>query len=97
MITIINPQVSKCLDISTLHITQQDSELLTASRGLCVYPYEYGYFVRVPAEEPAQDLLVLGYSSALISILTWASEHDMYFVNIDQDGMPYDELETFDW
>ena len=95
--------IHKVLDVSTAHITKRDSELLGDHEGpLVVLDHNYGYFVSVPfrpesVDEVESELRALGFSDALLGLLSHARQQECQWLNLDCDGDQEPELETFDW
>lgn len=96
-----DPFIFQVLDISTGHMTKEDSERLTAAviKGdVPVYELsEYGWLIYVGELEenwPAED----GWSTEFRQVLREAqTEHSCDYVRFDRDGREYDEFRRFDW
>lgn len=89
-------------DVSTAHITKNDSDLLeSAAEGhpeLTVYSDEYGFLVGTwVVEQDPQILIDLGFSLQFVKILEHASKQKMAYVNFDCDGERYEELKEHKW
>ena len=95
------PYLHQHLDVSTAHITLNDSKLLAIDAagetgdGLVVYDYGYGWMVHV--EDEAIERCRDDYSDAFKAILVMARQLKCDFVDFDQDGEEYSELPVFDW
>jgi hypothetical protein len=98
--------VRKYADISTGHITEKDSQLMTAlgqrDNSLLVSAYPEGFFIRLldsdcytPAYE--QEILEMGFSKTLYDLLTICAYAGFQGIQFDCDGPHYEQLETFDW
>ena len=88
------------LDVSTLHITERDNELLkqTYEFPLSIYEYECGYFVHAAgAEDATQSLYNFGMSEAFIKLWEHACRLDCWYLRLDADGTEFEEFETFEW
>lgn len=99
-----NPFIVKAFEASTAHITQQDGFLLKKDdkSDPVAYSYEYGYFIFVDWEKIEHDhqirrLKEIGYSQALINLINQARIHKCKFLQLDGDGIEYEDLPTFDW
>lgn len=95
------PWIDKILDVSTIHITKRDSELLEAdastgsSHALLVREYEEGFFVYVDkhgGEKCRED-----FSPEFKAIIAEARRRKCKWVCFDCDAMEYDELPKFEW
>jgi hypothetical protein len=101
--------VTKNLDISTVHISEQDNQLLSNNnnyRGLLgaliLHPYGEGYFIYVEQSETlfqkAVDKVIKEhYSHAFIEILKLAHDLGCSFIQLDGAGTEYKHLTKFDW
>ena len=95
-----NPCIVKVLDISTAHITKRDSFFISkATSELIQYEYKEGFFIYVleDKEETQEALLKAGYSQAFVDIINRARELGCKYVQLDCDGITYDDLPTFEW
>ena len=93
------PFITKNLDVSTAHITKEDSELLNQKRIqnlLIVYPYREGYFIYVPEYDLTQ-LKKTGFSKAFINLMKQTAKAGCKYLQLDCDGMTYDDLPTYNW
>jgi hypothetical protein len=100
--------IARFLDLGTRYITAIDATLLD-QRGtdcdmtdLIVRRHDYGWFVRVPLEPDELAALAValkanGYSDAFVGVLSYASKHECWWVNLDADGEDEADLPTFDW
>ena len=96
---ITDPFVFKVLDISTAHMSKEDSQKLQAEADNGHAPvYElrdYGFLVYVGEIEenwPDDEM-----SSAFRKVLDSAKELGCDYVRFDRDGREYAELEKFNW
>jgi len=80
---------------------------------LCVYAYgassegiiddQYGYFIHVPLDEPTDFLDTIksakqaGYSEALCNLMELARRNDCKYLQLDRDGVEYDDLPKHNW
>jgi len=88
------------LDVSTLHITERDNELLQDNDfPMSVYEYECGYFIHAAGsfEDAVENLRNFGMSEAFITIWKHARDLDCWFLRLDADGTEFEEFETFEW
>jgi len=96
---ITDPFVFKVLDISTGHMTKDDSLGLDANSHSGPAPvyelHEYGWLVYVGEIEeswPGED-----WSEAFRKVLNAAKELGCDYVRFDRDGREYPELQKFEW
>lgn len=103
----------KLMDISTIHITEKDNELLLAdvrlgneNRKSIVEQLHYGYIVYVPEASivkirgccnSPKELKKLGYSKYFIDIMENAINQNFGFIKFDAEGIQYEDLEKFEW
>ena len=100
-------EVSRNLDVSTCHITEDDDRRLSKAPDvgddpLSVYPTSYGFLVRVTQDEglAAEEvplILGMGYSLALVDLLARARKAGCVYLHLDSEGPIYPELPQFDW
>ena len=109
----LKPFIAKCFEASTFHITQRDSVLIHATdqaykegttlcTDLIVMNYEEGCFIFAAwddneVEEMYTTLKGQGFSNELIELLKLAKYHNCKFLQLDRDGVVYEELPVFDW
>jgi hypothetical protein len=80
----------KAACISTAHLSQSTVKLLDDPEFLvCVYPYQYGWFVYW-----TDDVVV---PLDLAACFDWAEHNDVDFIQFDCDGLKVDELPTYNW
>lgn len=95
-------------DVSTCHVTQRDTELLTnedPSNPAIADQYEYGFYLHVPcifqAEESFEDRMTqfadYGYSDPFLDLMRQANAEDFSLIRLDCDGTSYNDLPSFDW
>jgi hypothetical protein len=100
---ILNPQISKILEVHSGHITLEDNKLLEQiinnldHEYLIVYDMGFYFRVSVDNEIDFETLEDYGFSGAFINIIHEALELGCCYVDIDPDVSPYPELPTFDW
>jgi len=101
--TTLELPVSKLWTFSTVHMTQEDSKILSQVHELVVYEYKEGFWVLVPTRSEIADgyfwarLAACGVSNAVIHILKLAIRRSIDIVRFDADGPAYDFLPVFDW
>ena len=105
----IKPSIERALDISTIHITFQDSKILqshAASKDLgdlIVYEKgEYGWFIYVSLDrsdfkEWIEPMQAAGLSDDFLNIVRFAHRHKCKWIEMDRDGAQYDKLPTHEW
>jgi hypothetical protein len=97
--------ITKNLDISTVHITEQDSERLCSNGDngpLIVHHYGEGHFIYVEQDEvhfmeTLDKLMKNRYSHAFIEIMQLAHDLGCAFIQLDGAGTEYKHLAKFDW
>ena len=92
--------ITKNFDCSTAHITGEDNNRLFSYHNyLVIYPYEEGVFIYVPStdfEEFLNNLKEI-YSEHFKNLLRLAHDNDCKYLQLDSDGIEYEDLPTFDW
>jgi hypothetical protein len=89
--------------VSTVHIREQDSRVLSQVPDLTVCEYQEGFWIAVPDAEEFRVMRLLerlqeaGLSSAVGHILSVASGQAVEYVKLDSDGPVYDFLPQFHW
>lgn len=100
----------KSVELSTSHITENDSQILSEMAGAfsetrsdgptrpAVLATRYG-FVIVIGQLTADGIIKNGASSELVSILNYClkPEHGIVYLAFDSDGEKIDELAQFEW
>jgi hypothetical protein len=97
--------IHKNLDISTVHITEQDSEKLSSNGDngpLILYPFGFGHFIYVESDEEIfketlEKVRRAGYSIQFQNIMQLAHDLECKFIQLDGDGAQYENLIQFDW
>jgi len=101
--------ITKNLDISMEHISQEDALMLDKHAlydvpitPVVVYKYDEGYFVYVPdGAENFSDTVAsakgAGYSKEFIDVLKLARTNGCKYAQIDCDGETYDGHRIFEW
>lgn len=105
--------VVKMLDISTVHITKSDADLLEAdAAGIIAYDKSsykdgelddrYGWFIHVPdqtidVEDCQYSCREAGMSEAFVNLVGYAHKQGCYWICLDRDGDDIDDLPTFEW
>lgn len=100
---IAKPWLDKMLDVSTIHISQNDAELLQKdamdachSDSLIVKEYPEGFFVYV-SREHGDDQVRTDFSPEFKAIMAEARRLKCKWVCFDGDGVMYDGLKEFNW
>jgi hypothetical protein len=107
------PFIAKCFEANMCHISKKDDELILATAhafkegdvactDLIVYEYEEGCFIFAAYEDDeAEDIYTSlegqGYSKALLDLLRLARKHECKYLQLDRDGVEYEDLPTFKW
>lgn len=97
--------ITKNLDISTVHISEQDNEKLCSNGDngpLIIHPYGEGHFIYVEQDEvhfmeTLDKLMKERYSHAFIDIMQLAHDLGCAFIQLDGAGTEYKHLTKFDW
>jgi hypothetical protein len=103
--SIKSPYLVHVLDISTGHISMNDSRLIqnykdVDSCPLIVYEYPEGYFVYIPSDNLKEELIAFedwGMSKEFCKIIKLASKRGCKYVQFDADGIVYEDLKQFNW
>ena len=97
--------VHKFLDLSTVHITRTDAEILDEAdcHDLIVYPTgEFGWFIHAPSDESTwlevrKRALRAGLSSVFVALLEKARAENCWFLRLDRDGDEDPTLPVSSW
>lgn len=97
--------ITKNLDISTVHISEQDNELLCSNGDngpLITHPYGEGHFIYVEQneklfQETIDNVIKERYSQAFIEIMQLAHDLGCAYIQLDGAGTEYKHLTKFDW
>ena len=85
------------MDISTRHIPEDDSRLISESRLVCVED-KHGWFIWVPEREEIREICEeSGLSANLVAILEIAHVHGCPLVWVSGNGPEYEDLDFFNW
>lgn len=93
--------ITKCLTISTAHITQEtkhkvEFEELLNKMGLIVYKKgRVGYWIYIPDDFIESDHMEIPFD--LWKCMLVAYENDCRWLCLDRDGMEIKLLPTYDW
>ncbi len=86
------------LDLSTAHITKQDSILLTRpayETNVVAYNYDEGFFV--PISSTSEDNPVDEFSSQFKAIYQYCRDNNINMLRLDADADQSAQFPTFDW
>lgn len=103
-----NPYINKVLDCSTAHITNNDNNLLKEAseapkdsvnqNPIIAHEYEYGFLVYVPEDKDIREsALKYGYSKEFTNLIDKARELDCKYLQLDSDGVTYNNIFRFNW
>jgi hypothetical protein len=101
-----NPFTSKVLDVSTVHISQEDNELLVDTHltesPIIAYQSDCGYFVYIPQDKELYDgfpekAKSFGHSKAFINLIDKARNMECQYIHLDRDGTTYSDIPKFKW
>ena len=98
-----DPFIVKCFEACTSHISKEDDKLL--KRDDCpvsCYNYEYGCLVYTGypdehSEYSAETLKKAGFTEAFANLVVLAQKSECKFLQLDCDGVEYEDLPTFSW
>tara|TARA_Y100000310_G_scaffold305881_1_gene346530 strand:+ start:575 stop:847 length:273 start_codon:yes stop_codon:yes gene_type:complete len=89
-------EIEKTLVASTVHIEQDDFDLLNMDEAWRLSPYEYGTIIYIGDEE-AIDYFSSNYSEGLKLLVLFAVSLDCKYLKLDSDGSIYEEFPQYDW
>ena len=93
------PGIVEMMELSPLHLWQAEYQGLGAVYGLTAYPFTYGCFVLVPADDIEIHLLPRqedgGPSDELISLIWYAYARGVQWIKFDRDVKPVSSLPVF--
>jgi len=94
-----NPTILKSLDVSTIHITQEDMQKMEEVTTWGCIPYEQGVTIHVPTDWHTyrSSAEKAGIPPNVIDLMTVASLHGCQYLVLDGDGTIYAELEEHPW
>jgi len=103
-------ELSKTWDVSTMHISRADADLLgiLAEEGqFVVHRYLEGFWLIVPDDDAWEELIQeeegqsyfmsVGLTAAVSNILAIARAHKIRYVRLDADAPTYDFLDEYHW
>lgn len=87
------------LDLSTAHIMQSDSEILTENKNLPfrVIDHDYGFFINVQDHIKPVNLMMSNLSIDFSNMYKHAIENNCNWINLDCDADVIDNLNINDW
>ena len=100
------PVITKTLEISTIHITEEDNKILIKLKDdpntIMFTSDEYGYkiFIPISSDEQIKDLNLIekaGLSQSFNEIFRKGINFNVNLISIDCDGPVYDNLPKFNW
>ena len=106
-----DPLIVKCFEASTIHITKQDDALLNREdlSAFAIYVVKggsisYGYLVYTGMDDDLENWLgtkkiaeEAGFSQAFTALIDLARQSGCKFLQLDCDGVEYDDLPKFNW
>jgi len=102
--TIKNPEIQKHFVCSTIHVKEEDIDLIEDANiesGLISadeYPYGWSIYIHEHEEKGFKEaILKEGYSKEFYNLLIITRELGCQYLRLDSDGSKYDELPKFDW
>jgi hypothetical protein len=101
------PAVKRMIDLSTSHLTEEDTDLMRLAINTSIdlpriTPHRYGWIIFVSSDfstEQAEAMKTFGFSDAMIAIYTAAAAMggDVMILNFDSDADQVEGLPTFNW
>ena len=93
--------IQKMLDVSTAHITREDSAVLVEWSRMdespcCFASYEHGWWLHV-WEEDCGPIERRELSESFMAILRLCRSLDIDYLKLDCDGTEHDDLDKHDW
>jgi hypothetical protein len=90
------------VELSTIHITKKDNELLTHEPApLITHDLDPGFLIYIPHRRDDDDfwndLAKSAFSPALKSLLMKVEADGYWFIRLDPDAEEHPELPTFEW
>lgn len=97
------PRIVKVFEASSCHITGEDDKLLKREDAY-ISSYEvrgggvlYGFLIYTGLDDTTSDNKVEGFSDAFNNLLKLAKDNGCKFLQLDCDGVEYEDLPKFDW
>lgn len=98
-------KIRRFADVSTCHITEEDSALLEAidhiNGVVASSSFEYGFLLRISSidkdDNQQANIKAAGFSNAFCNLMKLCAEAELEGIQIDRDGAEYAELERFEW
>ena len=96
----------KVLDCSTGHGTKEDMDILSAQakilptpemQDIIVYEYPEGFWWYVSKDDTRASLKKLGLSAGLRQVFMAARKAGCKYINLNCDGVEYDQFTHYDW
>ena len=93
----------KYLDLSTAHITADDSQKLSdpdvfGEAGLSVYENDYGWFIPVSGyDDLVAKVQQAGMSEAFVELIRLCKAQGIELIRLDCDAPVIEGLPVFDW
>jgi hypothetical protein len=100
------PVITKTLEISTIHITEEDNKILIKLKDdpntIIFTSDEYGYkiFIPISSNDRMENLKLIkkaGLSQSFNEIFQEGIKLNVNLISIDRDGPVYDNLPKFNW
>ena len=93
--------IQQMLDVSTAHITREDSGVLVEWSRMDESPcllasYEHGWWLHV-WEEGCGPIEQDALSESFLKILKLCRSLDISYLKLDSDGTEHDDLDVHDW
>jgi len=106
-----DPLIVKCFEASTVHITKKDNDLLQREdlSAFAIYDVkggkvQFGYLVYTGLDDDLESWLGTkkiaedaGFSAAFMGLVELARNSGCKFLQLDCDGIEYDDLPKFNW
>jgi hypothetical protein len=94
--TVHEPVMFKYWDVSTSHISKEDSYHLD-SLNCPVFSMKVGvgYIIPIYPNDPVESYK--DFSPEFCALIIWAVRMKADYIRLDRDGTKYSDLKTFDW
>ena len=89
-------EIEKTFVASTIHIEEDDINLLHISDQWRLNDYEYGILIYIGDDE-AMSVFSSNYSEGLKLLVLFAISLNCKYLKLDSDGPIYDKLPEYEW
>jgi len=89
-------EIEKTFVASTIHIEEEDIELLRLDDEWRLNDYAYGILIYI-GDEDATNVFSSNYSEGLRLLILFAISLDCKYLKLDSDGPVYDKFPEYEW